>query len=149
MAEKHLELLTQSDSLPEVSPSLSLPQAAASPARSPGKTDLSSEGTENQSATAENLTEQSERLLEQVEKVLEDEEEEELKLVLEEEEKEEEKEELKLVLEEEEEEEEEEELKFCADMGREMASLEVPPISQTRPDQEDSARFVLEILKSM
>ena len=74
--------------------------------------------------------------------------EEELKLVLEEEEKEEEKEELKLVLEEEEEE-EEEELKFCADMGREMASLEVPPVSQMRPDQEDSARFVLEILKSM
>ena len=64
MAEKHLELLTQSGSLPDVSPSLSLPQAAASPARSPGKTDLSSEGTENQSATAGSLTEQSERLLE-------------------------------------------------------------------------------------
>ena len=40
-----------------------------------------------------------------------------------------------------EEEEEEEELKFCADMGREMAGLNIPPASES--SQEVSARFVL------
>ena len=114
MAEKHPDLLSHS-----VLPS-SLSQTPVSPARSPRTSDLTEE-----SVMVGDLTEQSERLLEQVDKVLEDEEEElELKLVVEDE--------------------EEEELKFCADMGREMASLAVGlPASQSRLDQEDPARFVL------
>ena len=131
MAEKHPELLSlsvvsQTDLL--TTPSISRPvvsvigfpstapfsEAATEPAhqtKSPSQSDLTSEEAEDQETKQGDLTEQSDRLLEQVEKVLEDEEE------------------------------EEEELKFCADMGREMAGLDIAPASES--SQEVLARFVL------
>ena len=125
MAEKHPELLSlsvvsQNDLLttPSIFPSTApFSEAATGPAhqaKSPSHSDLTSEEAEDQETKQGDLTEQSERLLEQVEKVLEDEEEEEEEL---------------------------EELKFCADMGREMAGLDIPPASES--SQEVSARFVL------
>ena len=131
MAEKHPELLSlsvvsQTDLL--TTPSISRPvvsvigfpgtapfsEAATEPAnqtKSPSQSDLTSEEAEDQETKQGDLTEQSDRLLEQVEKVLEDEVE------------------------------EEEELKFCADMGREMAGLDIAPASES--SQEVLARFVL------
>ena len=122
MAQKHSELLSlsvvsQNDLLttPSIFPSTApFSEAATGPAhqtKSPSQSDLTSEEAEDQETKQGDLTEQSDRLLEQVEKVLEDEEE------------------------------GEEELKFCADMGREMAGLDIAPASES--SQEVLARFVL------